>query len=165
VSEVVPRRADDEIAGRTALVTGAGNGLGRAIARELAAGDARLILSARRREKLETVAAEIAANQAAPVRVAPVDTADKTASVAALAGILVDEEVSILINSAGVAGPVAPLIDVTVADWDEVFAVNVRGVFLMCRAFLPPMVQRGRGDIINIASVHPAARPYGVTTR
>ena len=58
-----------------------------------------------------------------------------------------------MINNAGVAGPVAPLTEIEVADWDEVFDINVRGVFLMCKAFLPPMVQRGRGDVINIASV------------
>jgi NAD(P)-dependent dehydrogenase (short-subunit alcohol dehydrogenase family) len=76
-----------------------------------------------------------------------------------------DEPISILVNNAGIAGPVAALTEVSVADWDEVFAVNVRGVFLMCRAFLPGMVARGGGDIINIASVsgkRPLARrtPY-----
>jgi NAD(P)-dependent dehydrogenase (short-subunit alcohol dehydrogenase family) len=157
--------AGDPVAGRTALVTGAGNGLGRAIARELAAGGARVILAGRRRGKLEDVAAEIAADPgAAAARVATVDTADET-SVAALARSLADEQVSILVNNAGIGGPVAPLTDVTVADWDEVFAVNVRGVFLMCRAFIPAMAARSRGDVINLASVsgkRPLARrtPY-----
>jgi NAD(P)-dependent dehydrogenase (short-subunit alcohol dehydrogenase family) len=73
--------------------------------------------------------------------------------------------VSILVNNAGIAGPVAPLTEVSVDDWDDVFAVNVRGVYLMCRAFLPAMIARGAGDIINIASVsgkRPLARrtPY-----
>ena len=82
-----------------------------------------------------------------------------------MAQSLAGEQVSILVNNAGVAGPVAPLTDVSVDDWDEVFAVNVRGVLLMCRAFLPPMVARGGGDIINLASVsgkRPLARrtPY-----
>ena len=81
---------------------------------------------------------------AANVRVATVDTSAE-ASVTALAESLADEEVSILVNNAGVAGPVAPLTDIAVDDWDDVFAVNVRGVFLMCRAFLPPMVERGAG--------------------
>ena len=58
-----------------------------------------------------------------------------------------------MINNAGIAGPVAPLVDIDVEQWDEVFDVNVRGVFLVCRAFLPAMVGRGRGDVINIASV------------
>ena len=76
-----------------------------------------------------------------------------------------DEDISILVNNAGIAGPVAPLVDITADEWDDVFAINVRGVFLMCRAFLPAMIERGAGDIINVASVsgkRPLARrtPY-----
>lgn len=138
----------DGIAGRTALVTGAGNGLGRAIATALAGAGARVVLTGRHPTTLEVVAAEIGGN----ALVATVDTADES-SVAALARSLAGEAVSVLVNNAGIAGPVAPLTDVSVAEWDEVFAVNVRGVFLMCRAFLPPMVARRGGDIINIASV------------
>ncbi|WDV34364.1 SDR family oxidoreductase [Streptomyces sp. AD16] len=63
------------------------------------------------------------------------------------------EEISVLVNNAGVAGPVAPLTDITPEEWDEVFAVNVRGVYLMCRAFLPAMTRRGFGDVVNVASV------------
>lgn len=80
------------------------------------------------------------------------DISDPVA-VGRLAAELSGEAVSILVNNAGVAGPVAPLTDVTPAEWDQVFAVNVRGVFLMCRGFLPPMTARRSGDIINIASV------------
>jgi NAD(P)-dependent dehydrogenase (short-subunit alcohol dehydrogenase family) len=140
--------ADAHIIGRTALITGAGNGLGRAIALELTSRGARVILTGRNRDKLDLVATECGSE----ARVATVDTADEV-SVAALAAELRDEQVSILVNNAGLAGPVAPLTDITVQDWDEVFAVNVRGVFLMCRAFLPQMVQRGSGDVINVASV------------
>jgi NAD(P)-dependent dehydrogenase (short-subunit alcohol dehydrogenase family) len=148
------------IAGRTALVTGAGNGLGRAIAVALAHNGARVVLTGRRRATLDAVAEEIGAD----VRVAIVDTSAER-SVTALAESLGEEEVSILVNNAGIAGPVAPLTDISVDDWDEVFAVNVRGVFLMCRAFLPAMVARGGGDVINVASVsgkRPLARrtPY-----
>jgi NAD(P)-dependent dehydrogenase (short-subunit alcohol dehydrogenase family) len=139
---------DDRVAGRTALVTGAGNGLGRAIAAALSGAGARVILTGRDRTKLDAVAAEIGSD----TRVATVDTSAE-GSVAALADTLSDESISILVNNAGIAGPVAPLTDVPVDEWDEVFAVNVRGVFLMCRAFLPPMVRRRAGDIINIASV------------
>lgn len=86
-------------------------------------------------------------------------------SVALLAEQLQDECISILINNAGVAGPVAELIDIDPAEWDDVFATNVRGVFLMCRAFIPPMIARRSGDVINMASVsgkRPLARrtPY-----
>jgi NAD(P)-dependent dehydrogenase (short-subunit alcohol dehydrogenase family) len=75
------------------------------------------------------------------------------ASVAELAGALAGTEVSILVNNAGIAGPVAPLTAIEPPDWDEVFAVNVRGTYLLCRAFLPGMVARGAGDVINLASV------------
>jgi len=156
----VPSTHTHPARGRTALVTGAGNGLGRAIAIALAGAGARVILAGRDRTKLKTVAAEIEA----PTLVATVDTSDEE-SVRDLAAALGDEEVSILVNNAGIAGPVAPLTDIDVAEWDEVFAVNVRGVFLMCRAFVPDMAARGSGDIVNLASVsgkRPLARrtPY-----
>jgi NAD(P)-dependent dehydrogenase (short-subunit alcohol dehydrogenase family) len=85
--------------------------------------------------------------------------------VTALAGRLAGEDVSVLVNNAGIAGPVAELPDVTPEDWDEVFAVNVRGTYLMCRALLPRMYERGAGDVVNVASVsgkRPLARrtPY-----
>lgn len=160
-SQVSPTAgAVDVVAGRTALVTGAGNGLGRAISLALAGRGARVVLTGRHREKLQAVADEIGA----PARAQTCDSADE-ASVAALTSTLADEEISILVNNAGTAGPVAPLTDITVGEWDEVFAVNVRGVFLMCRAFIPPMIKRRHGHVINIASVsgkRPLARrtPY-----
>ncbi|MCW2904959.1 MAG: oxidoreductase [Streptosporangiaceae bacterium] len=148
------------VAGRTALVTGAGNGLGRAIALALAESGARVVLVGRTRESLEEVAAEIGRDSV----VASCDTSDAE-QVAALGQQMVGEQVSILVNNAGIPGPVAPLVDIDVDDWDEVFAVNVRGVYLMCRQFLPPMVERGSGDVFNLESVsgkRPLARrtPY-----
>jgi len=139
------------VEGRTALVTGAGNGIGRATALALAREGARVIAVGRDRERLSRVREEAGA-LGASCRVETCDTS-LAASVTELADRLHDEEVSVLVNNAGIAGPVAPLTEVDPADWDEVFAVNVRGVFLMCRAFLPPMTARGRGDVINIASV------------
>lgn len=149
-----------QLGGRTAVVTGAGNGLGRAIAQELDANGVRVILTGRDHAKLEQVESELGGR----ARVATVDTSDEN-SVAALVETLADEEVSILVNNAGIAGPVASLTDIDVQEWDEVFAVNVRGVFLMCRAFLPAMIDRTGGDVINLASVsgkRPLARrtPY-----
>ena len=139
------------IAGRTALVTGAGNGLGRAISLHLVQAGARVILVGRTGAKLEDVAREIT-SLGEVARTATCDTSDPS-SVERLAVELAAEDVSILINNAGIAGPVAPLTEVDPLDWDETFAINVRGVFLMCRAFLPPMISAARGDIINLASV------------
>ena len=97
-----------------------------------------------------------------PGRVAEVDVADAR-SVDALASELADETISVLVNNAGVAGPVKPLVEVGADEWDEVFAVNVRGMFLMCRAFLPPMIARGEGDVVNLASVS-GKRPLAMRT-
>ena len=141
----------DRVAGRTALVTGAGNGLGRTITLALAARGARVVAVGRTEERLQQVAAE-AEGTAGSVRVASADVADP-ASVSALAESLDDETVEILVNNAGVPGPVAALVDIEPDEWDEVFAINVRGIYLMCRAFLPGMVERGAGDVINLASV------------
>lgn len=137
----------DHLIARTALITGAGNGLGRAFALALDARGVRTILAGRRREPLEETRELLSRS-----RVATVDVADP-ASVAALADELADEEISILVNNAGVPGPVKPLIEIEPDEWDDVFAVNVRGMYLVCRAFLPAMVARGAGDVINLASV------------
>jgi NAD(P)-dependent dehydrogenase (short-subunit alcohol dehydrogenase family) len=137
-----------DLSGRTALVTGGGNGIGRAMCRMLSEAGARVIAVGRQRPKLEQTVAELAV----PGRAAMADVADPE-SVAALAGTLADEEVSILVNNAGVPGPVKPLTEIEPGEWDEVFDVNVRGVYLTCRAFLPGMVERGGGDVVNVASV------------
>lgn len=149
------------LAGRTALVTGAGNGLGRAIALALAAEGIRVLLSGRDAAALARTAA-LAARAGGSARVERVDVADP-GSVARLADVLADEEVSILVNNAGVAGPVKPLVEIEPGEWDEVFAVNVRGMYLMCRAFVPRMTARGHGDVINLASVS-GKRPLALRT-
>ncbi|GAA1832393.1 SDR family NAD(P)-dependent oxidoreductase [Microlunatus capsulatus] len=151
------------LAGRTALVTGGGNGLGAAIARALHAQGAAVVLAGRRPEPLQQVCTALGERATWHA----CDVADP-ASVAALAEALEDVEVDVVVNNAGIAGPVAPLTEIAVEDWDEVFDVNVRGVFLVCRAFLPAMVARGRGDVVNVASVsgkRPLARrtPYAAS--
>lgn len=159
----VIKTTPERIRGRTALVTGGGNGLGRAITLALAAAGARVILVGRTRSSLDSVEREVTV-VGGSARVALADTSDPIA-VESLAKSLVGEDVSILVNNAGVAGPVAPLTEIDVDEWDQVFDVNVRGVFLMCRAFLPGMIEKRRGDIINLASVSgkrplPGRTPY-----
>jgi NAD(P)-dependent dehydrogenase (short-subunit alcohol dehydrogenase family) len=172
------RAGDGDLAGRTALVTGAGNGLGRAIAIALAGAGARVILAGRTRATLEETAGLIPAAPAAPAAtapsallgrpvVAPADVADPD-SVDALRDSLSGVEVDLLVNNAGIGGPVKPLVDIEPGEWDAVFGANVRSVYLMCRAFLPAMYRRGSGDVINIASVtgkRPLARrtPYAAS--
>jgi NAD(P)-dependent dehydrogenase (short-subunit alcohol dehydrogenase family) len=154
VSASVVPAGPGELAGRTALVTGAGNGLGRAIALALAGAGARVILAGRtERTLLETagLAGGLLGGQGRPL----VATCDVTSpeSVDALRDALIGEDVDLLVNNAGVGGPVKPVTDISPAEWDEVFSANVRSVYLMCRTFLPAMYLRGSGDVINIASV------------
>ncbi|MET9494147.1 SDR family oxidoreductase [Streptomyces sp. NPDC006552] len=136
------------LAGRTALVTGGGSGLGAAITRSLLSEGARVVITGRGETALKETAARLG-----PQVVHRVCDVSRPDDVRELARSLADEEISVLVNNAGIAGPVAPLTEITPDAWDEVFDVNVRGVFLMCRAFLPAMTARGSGDVINIASV------------
>ena len=139
-----------ELDGATALVTGAGNGLGRAIALGLARAGARVVLVGRTEATLEETRALLPDPSFG--RAAACDVASET-GVTALREELADVEVEILVNNAGVGGPVKALTDIEPAEWDEVFAANVRSVYLMCRAFLPAMTARGRGHVVNLASV------------
>ncbi len=137
-----------DMTGRSAVITGGGSGLGAAIARSLHSQGAEVILVGRDEAKLAAVTAGLGSR----ARWLTADVSD-AASVDALREALADTEVSILVNNAGIPGPVAALTDIEVGDWDEVFAVNVRGTYLLCKAFLPGMIERGDGDVINVASV------------
>jgi NAD(P)-dependent dehydrogenase (short-subunit alcohol dehydrogenase family) len=136
------------LAGRTALVTGSGNGLGRAMTQALVDEGVRVVLVGRTKTTLEETAELVGGD----TRVAACDVSDAD-QVNALATELDGEEVSILVNNAGIGGPVKALVHVSPEEWDEVQSANVRSVFLMCRAFLPRMVAAGRGDVVNLASV------------
>lgn len=155
-------RAD--LGGRAAVVTGGGRGLGRAIAIRLAAEGIRVAVVGRTLEPLEETSAAIREHgDAIALSCDVADAADVDRlreRVRAWAW-----PVTILVNNAGIPGPTAALVDLEPAQWDEVMAINVRGVFLCCRAFLPAMVDHGEGDVINIASVSgkrplPRRTPY-----
>lgn len=132
----------------TALVTGGGSGLGVDMTRVLVEMGYEAIITGRNPVTLEQTAGELGEG----VRHEVCDVSDP-AQVDALRDRLSEVAISVLINNAGIGGPVSPLTDIAVDEWDEVFAVNVRGVYLMCRAFAPAMCERGQGFILNIASV------------
>jgi 3-oxoacyl-[acyl-carrier protein] reductase len=137
--------------GRTAIVTGAAGGIGDAIARAFAAEGARLLLADLRPDELEAAAARHRASGAS-VSTAAVDVTDEQQT-RAMVDRCVDElgAVDVLVNAAGTAGQ-APLVEMDVADWDHMIAVDLRSVFLCCRWAAPHMLRRGSGRIINIAS-------------
>jgi NAD(P)-dependent dehydrogenase (short-subunit alcohol dehydrogenase family) len=134
-------------------VTGGGQGIGAAIARGLAREGAHVVLSGRHGEKLEAVCAAIAvAGGSAEYCVGDVTDPVHLDVLMALAGgsrgVL-----EILVNNAGIAGPTAPLIEVSLEDWNETIAVNLTGVFLACKAALPYLQRAEHGKIVNIGSV------------
>lgn len=137
-----------EITAGTALVTGGGSGLGLEIARALVAAGYEVVITGRTKERLLAAVKELGASASAEV----CDVSDPD-SVADLRSRLQDRDISVLINNAGIGGPVSPLVDLDPTDWDEVFDINVKGVYLMCRAFAPAMIERGGGSILTIASV------------
>jgi NAD(P)-dependent dehydrogenase (short-subunit alcohol dehydrogenase family) len=139
------RRAVDvfTLAPKTAFVTGGASGIGAAIAHAFVRAGARVIIADRDAAQGPAVAANLGA------RFVPLDVASETefTRVAAEVGA-----VDVLVNVAGI-GHVGALPATTAEDFDRLYAVNVRGVFNGCKAFVPAMLARGSGSVINLASV------------
>jgi NAD(P)-dependent dehydrogenase (short-subunit alcohol dehydrogenase family) len=140
------------LAGQVAIVTGAGRGIGRAIAGAFAREGAAVVLAARSVLELDGVAREIE-QAGGRALVVPTD-ARQEASVEALVRRALAEwrQIDVLVNAAGVA-TFAPVTDSKLDDWDQTLAVNLRGAVLCCRAVLPAMIGRHRGTIISVGSV------------
>jgi 3-oxoacyl-[acyl-carrier protein] reductase len=141
-----------DLGGQTALVTGAGRGIGRAIAKALASKGARVFLAARTVSQLESAAEEIRCSGAAAVPV-PTDLSDER-DIRSLFDRIGNEagRLDILINNAGV-GIYGPVVDFASADFDAVMRVNTKAAFLCCQQALRLMIPKKSGTIINISSV------------
>jgi NAD(P)-dependent dehydrogenase (short-subunit alcohol dehydrogenase family) len=142
----------DGLAGRTAVITGGGRGIGEAVARRLAMAGAAVVVAARSSAEVERVAESIrgAGGQA---WAATCDVTDE-AAVAALAVEAAERlgAVDILVNNAGMASS-APVHRTSLEEWNRLLAVNATGAFLCTRSFIQPMLERGQGRIVNVASV------------
>jgi 3-oxoacyl-[acyl-carrier protein] reductase len=138
---------------KVAIVTGGGRGIGRAIAKKFAAEGACVVVSARSEGEIREVASEIRSmgGKAEAVTVDVSREADCERIVETARQSF--GAIHILVNNAGVYGPVQPVEKISPSAWDEVIAVNLRGPFLLSRLVLPEMYKQGDGVILNITSI------------
>ena len=150
---------------KVAIVTGGGRGLGRSIALLFGKEGAKVVLAARTQEEIDHVATEmrVLRREALAVRA---DVSDE-GQVQQVIQKALDAygTVDILVNNAGVRGPIAPIHEISLAEWDEALRVNLTSAFLCARAVLPVMMEKKEGKIINVATTltpRPNLTPYMV---
>ena len=142
----------DNIQGKVAIVTGASSGIGESMARHLAARGAKVVLAARRTDRLDQVVAEI--REAGGEAVAIATDVSKRADLEKLAAATVEAfgRIDVLVNNAGVM-PLSPIEKLKVDEWDRTIDVNIKGVLYGIAAVLPRMQAQGSGHILNVASI------------
>ncbi|WP_448527215.1 SDR family NAD(P)-dependent oxidoreductase [Parathermosynechococcus lividus] len=134
------------------LITGASSGIGAACAEVFAAAGARLILWARRQERLDTLAKRLP--QECTVLTQAVDVRDRPQVLAALGSLPPDmANIQILINNAGLSRGLEPFAEAQISDWEEMIDTNLKGLLYVTRAILPEMIARQQGHIINVGSI------------
>lgn len=141
------------LAGRVAVITGAGRGIGAAIAGKMAAMGARVVVCGRTRAALAETADRIR-NSGGESTIVECDVTELD-SVESLARCVDDTfgRLDILINNAGIMGPSGPLHELAPKDWDEVFNTNLRGVYYTIRSLAPLMIRSQGGHIVNVSSL------------
>ena len=139
--------------GKIVFITGASGGIGAATALAFAAEGAKLLLAARRADKLEAVAAEAKAKGAEAAHTFALDVRDAKAVDAAIAALPAEwAEIEILLNNAGLSRGLDKLYEGKLEDWEEMIDTNVKGLLYVTRAVVPGMVARARGHVINLGS-------------
>jgi fengycin family lipopeptide synthetase B len=141
------------LAGKAAIVTGAGRGIGRAIALALAREGCAVTLASRTRAELEAVAAEVVGLGARALPLAADVSAEAEAARLAEETLQAFGRVDILVNNAGVSIPFRDVVDLPLTDWERILRVNLTGAFLCARAVLPAMIRQRSGKIVNLGSL------------
>ncbi|MGB0035921.1 MAG: SDR family NAD(P)-dependent oxidoreductase [Candidatus Acidiferrales bacterium] len=139
--------------GQVAVVTGGGRGIGRAIAKKFASEGAAVVVTARTEKEVRDTVAEIQKSGGKGVAIVADVSRETDCEKIVRAAREAFGAIHILVNNAGVYGPVSPVEKIAPQDWDEAIAVNLRGPFLLSRLVLPEMYERGSGSILNISSV------------
>ena len=137
--------------GQVAVITGAGRGIGRAIALAYAREGAKLALAARSESELQDAVAALSEHGTEAIAV-PTDVTSRD-DTERLAQRAVERfgRIDVLVNNAGISGPVGPLQGNDIDDWVSTITVNVTGTFLVCRAVIPVMLEQSSGKIINLS--------------
>jgi NADP-dependent 3-hydroxy acid dehydrogenase YdfG len=136
------------------LITGASSGIGAACAKLFARSGAKLILVARRQERLQALATELQRAYGTSSYLLTLDVRDRAAVQQALQSLPPAwAEIDILINNAGLSRGLDKLYSGAVQDWEEMIDTNIKGLLYVTRAVLPGMVERGRGHVVNIGSI------------
>ena len=154
---------------RCVLVTGASSGIGRACADAFAARGCRLLLAARRKNRLDKLASSLQESHGTEVLTTSLDVRDRGAVENWVGGLSGEwREIDILVNNAGLSRGIEPLHEGDISDWEEMIDTNVKGLHYVTRAVLPGMVDRGHGHVINIGSiagheVYPGGNVYCAT--
>jgi serine 3-dehydrogenase len=153
----------------TVLITGASSGIGAACARAFAAAGARLILAARRGDRLEELAGELRAEHGTETLLIPLDVRDSGVVAHAFGDLPAEwSGIDVLVNNAGLSRGLEPIQEGETRDWEEMIDTNIKGLLYATRSILPGMVERGRGHVINIGStagheVYPGGAVYCAT--
>jgi NADP-dependent 3-hydroxy acid dehydrogenase YdfG len=141
------------LSGKIVFITGASSGIGEATAHAFAAEGARLVLAARRKEKLDVVAGDVLAKGAEAVHTLGLDVSDRAAVAAAVAGLPEEwSAIDVLVNNAGLSRGLDKLYMGEIDDWEEMIDTNVKGLLYVTRAVVPGMVERGAGHVVNLGS-------------
>jgi len=136
------------------LITGASSGIGKACAEVFAEAGARLILAARRRDRLETLAADLKTKHQTAVLCLEMDVRDRPTVEAALGNLPESwQGIEVLVNNAGLSRGLNKLQEGSIQDWEEMIDTNVKGLLYVTRAVLPGMLGRQQGHVINIGSI------------
>ena len=158
-----------DLDGKNVLVTGASSGIGHACAEAFAERGCRLLLAARRKDRLDELASTLRARHEVEVLTTSLDVRDSGAVESWVGGLTGEwRGIDILVNNAGLSRGIEPLHEGDISDWEEMIDTNLKGLLYVTRAVLPGMVDRGHGHVINIGSiagheVYPGGNVYCAT--